>query len=218
MDRLIVLASNSVVLNGAATPPTKTTTYTIFIFRVNGTQAVTPFSSFSVPSVLEDTNSQMKVFVSPSATKLMLFYNKTDGTQGIAGKHIDYGSETAIDLQFQNQTNFIESIKGINLPGEMAFGDNFMVVRNGSLFRLYDLEKRALEVAYQFLGSQVRFLKSRDLSANFTIGSTYNDTSNNNYTTVCTNNTNGTNTTNGTNQTCTKVYGAYRNHHLSLDK
>ena len=144
MDRLIVLASNSVVLNGAATPPTKTTTYTISIFRVNGTQAVTPFSSFSVPSVLEDTNSQMKVFVSPSVTKLLLFYNKTDGSQAIAGKHIDYGSETAIDLQFQNQTNFIESIKGINLPAEMAFGDNFMVVRNASLFRLYDLNKRAL--------------------------------------------------------------------------
>ena len=43
-----------------------------------------------------------------------------------------------------------------------------MVVRNASLFRLYDPNIPALEVAYQFMARKIVFLDSRDLSANLT--------------------------------------------------
>lgn len=56
----------------------------------------------------------MKIFLSPNSTKLLLYYNKTDGTQGVTGRHIDYAQLTASALQFQNETNFIQSIKDVN--------------------------------------------------------------------------------------------------------
>lgn len=56
----------------------------------------------------------------------------------------------------------------------MALGDHFMVVRNGSLFKLSNLAKKAVEMTYQFVGDQVSFLKARDLSKNITANSTSN--------------------------------------------
>ena len=56
----------------------------------------------------------MKIFLSPNSTKLLLYYNKTDGTQGVTGRDIDYTQSTASALQFQNETNFIQSIKDVN--------------------------------------------------------------------------------------------------------
>ena len=43
-----------------------------------------------------------------------------------------------------------------------------MVVRNASLFRLYAPSVPAIEAAYQFLGTKIVFLDSRDLSVNLT--------------------------------------------------
>ena len=50
-----------------------------------------------------------------------------------------------------------------------------MVIRNGSKFRLDNATNRALEVAFQFVGSEVQFLKARDISANYSALGNYSD-------------------------------------------
>ena len=48
-----------------------------------------------------------------------------------------------------------------------------MVVRNGSLFNPATPSKRAVELAFQFMGGRVLYLKGRDISANFDANGTY---------------------------------------------
>ena len=211
-NRVVVAASNSVVFNSSANPPTSSSNYWLYVFNVAGQTAI-PFSAFALTSILEDANSKMRILLSPNATKLLLTYNKTDGSEGYTAKHIDYTLSTATDLQFENSTDFFQSIKGIQ-PYELALGDYFMVVRNASLFRLYNLPARALEVAYQFVNNQVRFIKARDLSQPFNASTVTNDTGNSNLISFC-----GANVTNGTNGTnCTMIFGSYQNPLLQANR
>ena len=50
-----------------------------------------------------------------------------------------------------------------------------------------NLSKRALELAYQFNGNHVAFLKSRDISVNLPVNQVYYETGNTNVHYVCNN-------------------------------
>ena len=78
---MVVAASNSVVFNSSANPPTSSSNYWLYVFNVAGQTAI-PFSAFALTSILEDANSKMRILLSPNATKLLLTYNKTDGSEG----------------------------------------------------------------------------------------------------------------------------------------
>ena len=136
----------------------------------------------------------LEIKVSPQATKVVIYYEFTNGTSGLTARHVDYSADTTLALQWDHPTDFSQLVKGINKTKEFVLSENFLVVRNSSLFRLYNPQIPALEVSFQFLGSKVAFLNARDLSANLTSNLTANSTnSSSNCSANSTNSTNGTN-------------------------
>ena len=147
-------------------------------------------------------------------------YETINGVIGLIGKNIDYSQGSSSDMTFTNKAEFTSTILGVNKT-EVFVGDHFMVVRNGSKFRMNNLFKIALDLAYQFNGNQVTFLKSRDISVNIPVNRVYYETGNTNVHYVCTNG-NSTyysswNYTYG-NNTCNKTQVGYNNPYVDADK
>ena len=113
-------------------------------------------------------------------------YETINGVIGLIGKNIDYSQGSSSDMTFTNKAEFTSTILGVNKT-EVFVGDHFMVIRNSSKFRMNNLSKRALELAYQFNGNHVAFLKSRDISVNLPVNQVYYETGNTNVHYVCNN-------------------------------
>ena len=115
----------------------------------------------------------MEFSVSPNVTKLVIAYETVNGSTGLIAKNIDFTQDSASDMVFDNRVDFEGLIVGLN-SSEICIGDKFMVIRNGSKFRMNNLQKRALQIGYRFSGDNVTFLDSRDISANIPVNGTYN--------------------------------------------
>ena len=180
-------------------------TFNAYILHVKASGAVL-IETVTIAGVTEAT-TPFEIKVSPQATKIVLYYELINGTSGLTARHVDYSADTTLPLQWDHPAEFSQLVKGINKTKEFVLSENFLVVRNASLFRLYNPQIPALEVAFQFLGSKVAFLNARDLSANLTSNSTANSTNSSNSSSNCSeNSTNSTNSTNGTNSSSCPYY------------
>lgn len=152
--------------------------YSVFVLLKTST-GVVQIDKFDIDQVKGENGVDLiKVFVSPNITKVMVVSEHLNGQPNLTVKHIDYTQQTALPLNFNHSHEFLHMINKVNWETEVYLGDSYMVARNGSLFRLSALYNRALEVAFQFVGIEAIFLKSRDISINLPINGTYNNTNN----------------------------------------
>ena len=121
--------------------------------------------------------------LAPELTKLVLAYNFTNGTSGVTSKHIDYASETLKDLSFSDSATFLQTVKGVHLPEEVALSDSFLVVRNASKYSLSGDYNQAKQLSYQFIPGNIVLINSRNLSESSPVPANQTNCSNN-----CTNN------------------------------
>ena len=90
-----------------------------------------------------------------------------DNSRGCITKHINYDSNSVLDLQFENQQRFMDVFDGIDFKTEFVLSDYFIIVRNGSRFDANYTCNVAREEAYQFVGSLIIFVNGRNLSENY---------------------------------------------------
>ena len=151
-DRVVVAAANSFVNNSSTSPPINSSSYFIYAFQLNS-------SSASITTMINVTGVKEQgrladVLVSPKLTKIVVVYESLNGTMNVMAKHIGSSYNNTFDLQFGNiKSQFLETIKNVNKSQEIAIGDSFIVVRNGSRFDLSTPDVKAVEASYQFLGT-----------------------------------------------------------------
>jgi hypothetical protein len=103
------------------------------------------------------------MITSPLMSKIYFaYFDPQINKSHILAKHVDYSSNTAITLELQDYLHFATTIDGIDMRKEFLLGDFFLVTRNGS--RLSNsTSKVPVEEAYQYMGSQIVFMRGRSL-------------------------------------------------------
>lgn len=150
-DRVVVAAVNSVVSDSTTNPPTNSSSYSIYAFQISSSGAV--ITTMVNATGVKEQKSLAIVLVSPKLSKIAIVYEKLDGSKDVIAKHVGYGQAGVLTLQFNNPTQFLDTAFGVNKKSEIAFGDSFLVVRNGSKYNQSHPEIKAVEIAYQIAGS-----------------------------------------------------------------
>ena len=151
-DKVVVAAVNSFVQNNSTSPHTNSSSYFIYAFQLNSTSASIT-TMINVTGVKEQ-GRLADVLVSPKLTKIAIVYEDLNGTRNVMAKHVGSSYSDVLDLQFGTlKSQFLETVNGVDKKKEISFGDAFMVVRNGSRFNISTPNVKAVESAYQFLGS-----------------------------------------------------------------
>jgi hypothetical protein len=112
---------------------------------------------------LQNWNNPVEYFPSPQMTKVGFSYSVTLDSRRIVVKSIDYTRNTVTDLIFQDTIHALTTIRGIPGVGYFDFSDYFLVFRNSSIERGVP-GGTPYEEAYQFVGSQIIFLRGRELT------------------------------------------------------
>lgn len=166
--RLLVVAANMTAGN-------TTTTYyqRKYLFQINSTSIslITQFQYTAlIPVVANMTAPPIYPYLaSPLLTKLGVVYNAPNNTSPtIIIKSIDSNTNSVSNLTFQEPRRFLATIDAMPIDGPKFFGDYFFVVRNDSANPIANTS--FVEEAYQFVGSQVNFLRNRILTSNDTTG------------------------------------------------
>ena len=172
-DRVVVSMFTQNIYDSSSFPVIYSSDYQIYVlhYKGNGTSLV---AQMSINGVKENSVESLKLAVSPNVTKILIPYENVNGTKGLIAKNIDFNQDSARDMTFENRNDFENFVSGVNVTSEICMGDNYMVIRNGSKFRMNNLQNRALEIGYQFINDKVTFLKERDVSLNIPVNGSYN--------------------------------------------
>jgi hypothetical protein len=147
--RIMVTGFNS------GTNYTNLTTY-IFNDQSSGLALITKF--------LIQSYSQTDISSSPLLTRMGCGYQDGAGRSNIIAKYIDYSANKAVDLTFQDPVHFFTTVQGMRADYELDFNDYFLIARNGSSYNSSHPDKPPYEEGYQFIGTQLVFIRGRLLT------------------------------------------------------
>lgn len=157
-NRILVTSTNAT--NVSNTNNTVLVNQTIYIFKDEALPTLRLLSSIDITSY-QNGQRFVPVYSSPLLTKIGFSVTPVVNTARIIAKGVDYVANTVIDITFQDPAHYLTTLKGMNGDNSFDFSDYFLVVRNttnaipgGSYF----------EEAYQFVGSQVVFMRGRPLA------------------------------------------------------
>ena len=159
-SRLLVVAANT-----TATASSTTFSQRMYLFTV-GTATVSLVDRFNFTALVPSTTVPpvYPFLASPMLSKFgAVFTAPGSATPTILLKSVDSANNVS-DLAFQEPLRFLTTINTVAADAPKFFGDAFFVVRNDSATAI--VNTAFVEETYQFMGSQVLFLRNRVLTPN----------------------------------------------------
>ena len=129
-DRIVVAAANTQSIAGGYVQAN----YTVFVLEYLNANA-TLVDNFTIDGAMELANGTgFFLFVSPRLTKLGIVYVNATQNLTVLAKHINYRQQNATSLNFQNLNRIKDTVAIIDYVKEFSMSDEFIVIKNISLY------------------------------------------------------------------------------------